>query len=100
MGEFAPSPVGATNHRQAAECSTVGRPGLGIARKQDGASAGWDKMQSWYSSLAPLRPTALLLQARRIGIDFRVEGYERFGSTNKCFDEICSYVNNVHMPNI
>ncbi|TNN70420.1 hypothetical protein EYF80_019297 [Liparis tanakae] len=47
MGEFAPSPVGATNHRQAGESSTVGRPGLGIAGKQDGASAGGDKMQSW-----------------------------------------------------
>lgn len=50
MGELASSPVGSTNHRQAGECSGVGRPGLGIARKQDGDSAVVNKMHSLYYS--------------------------------------------------
>lgn len=48
MGELASSPVGSTNHRQAGESSAVGRPGLGIAWKQDGDSGVVNKMPSLY----------------------------------------------------
>ncbi len=89
MGELASSPVGSTNHRQAGECSTVGRPGLGIARKQDGDSAVVSKMHSLYYSL-PVPAHQPQFYWPDSEIDFRVKAM-KIRKYKGIYEETCLY---------